>query len=105
LRADRQPEFTQIDVEMSFPQQENIFEVIEPLMVRVCKEAGYQITAPFRRLTYAQAMENYGSDKPDARIPPMHPVGDLIPDLANGGMPLVAIHIPSVGAPSRKERD
>src|SRR5205085_6987835 len=62
LCADRQPEFTQIDIEMSFPQQERIFEVIEPLMVRVCKEAGCEITAPFRRLTYAQAMENYGSE-------------------------------------------
>jgi len=105
LRADRQPEFTQIDVEMSFPQQERIFEVIEPLIVRVCKEAGYEIAAPFPRLTYAQAMANYGIDKPDTRIPPMHPVGDLVSELANAGMPLVAIHIPGVGAASRKERD
>ncbi|HJZ95265.1 MAG TPA: aspartate--tRNA ligase [Candidatus Solibacter sp.] len=105
LRADRQPEFTQIDVEMSFPQQERIFEVIEPLIARVCKEAGYDIPTPFTRITYAQAMEHYGIDKPDTRIPPMHPVGDLAPDLANNGLPLVAIHIPGVGAPSRKERD
>jgi aspartyl-tRNA synthetase len=105
LRADRQPEFTQIDVEMSFPQQESIFEVIEPMIARVCKEAGYTVSTPFRRITYAQAMENYGIDKPDTRIPPMHPVGDLAPDLANNGLPLVAIHIPGVGAPSRKERD
>src|SRR5437588_7684652 len=80
LRADRQPEFTQIDVEMSFPQQEHIFEVIEPLISRVCKEAGYDIPTPFKRITYAQAMQHYGSDKPDTRIPPMHPVGDLAPD-------------------------
>ncbi len=105
LRADRQPEFTQIDVEMSFPQQESIFEVIEPMIARVCKEAGYTVATPFPRITYAQAMENYGIDKPDTRIPPMHPVGDLAPDLANNGLPLVAIHIPGVGAPSRKERD
>ena len=105
LRADRQPEFTQIDVEMSFPQQERIFEVIEPLIVRVCQEAGYEVTAPFPRLTYAQAMAHYGIDKPDTRIPPMHPVGDLAPELAHAGMPLVAIHIPGCGAPSRKERD
>ncbi|HTS60665.1 MAG TPA: aspartate--tRNA ligase [Candidatus Acidoferrales bacterium] len=105
LRADRQPEFTQIDVEMSFPQQERIFEVIEPLIVRVCKEAGYDVATPFPRLTYAQAMEHYGIDKPDTRIPPMHAVGDLVPELANAGMPLAAIHIPSAGAPSRKERD
>jgi aspartyl-tRNA synthetase len=105
LRADRQPEFTQIDVEMSFPQQERIFEVIEPMLARVCKEAGYTVSTPFPRITYAQAMANYGIDKPDTRIPPMHPVGDLAPELANNGLPLVAIHIPSVGAPSRKERD
>ena len=105
LRADRQPEFTQIDVEMSFPQQERIFEVIEPLVARVCTEAGYTVPTPFPRLTYAQAMQHYGIDKPDTRIPPMHPVGDLAPELANAGLPLVAIHIPGVGAPSRKERD
>lgn len=105
LRADRQPEFTQIDLEMSFPQQERIFEVIEPLVQRVCKEAGFDIPAKFPRLTYKQAIENYGIDKPDTRIPPMYPVQDLLPDLANAGMPLVAIHIPSVGTASRKERD
>jgi aspartyl-tRNA synthetase len=105
LRADRQPEFTQIDVEMSFPQQEHIFEVIEPLIAAVCKVAGYDIPTPFKRLTYAQAMAHYGIDKPDTRIPPMHPVGDLLPELAVNGLPLVAIHIPGVGAPSRKERD
>src|SRR3979490_2012771 len=54
LRADRQPEFTQIDLEMSFPQQERIYEVIEPLVQRVCKDAGYYVPARFPRLTYAQ---------------------------------------------------
>jgi len=105
LRADRQPEFTQIDLEMSFPQQERIFEVIEPLVQRVCKEAGYTVPTPFPRFTYAQAMRNYGIDKPDLRIPPMHPVEDLLPELAAGGLPLMAIHIPGCGTPSRKERD
>src|SRR5215469_6205693 len=105
LRADRQPEFTQIDLEMSFPQQERIYEVIEPLVQRICKEAGYDVPAKFLRLTYQQAMENYGIDKPDLRIPPMYPVQDLLPELANAGMPLVAIQIPGVGTPSRKERD
>jgi aspartyl-tRNA synthetase len=105
LRADRQPEFTQIDLEMSFPQQERIYEVIEPLVQRICKEAGYDVPAKFQRLTYQQAMENYGIDKPDLRIPPMYPVQDLLPELANAGMPLVAIQIPGVGTPSRKERD
>ena len=105
FRADRQAEFTQIDLEMSFPQQERIFEVIEPLVQRICEVAGFEVEAPFPRLTYAQAMRSYGSDKPDRRIPPMHPVEDLLPELANAGMPLVAIHIPATGAPTRKERD
>ena len=105
LRADRQPEFTQIDLEMAFPQQERIFEVIEPLVARVCEVAGYTIPATFPRLTWAQAMRMYGIDKPDLRVPPMHPVADLLPDLAAGGLPLQAIHIPSTGVISRKERD
>jgi aspartyl-tRNA synthetase len=105
FRADRQAEFTQIDLEMSFPQQERIFEVIEPLIQRVCQVAGFTVPAPFARITYAQAMRSYGSDKPDCRIPPMHPVEDLLPELANSNLPLVAISIPGTGAPSRKERD
>ena len=105
FRADRQAEFTQIDLEMSFPQQERIFEIIEPLVQRVCEVAGFRVETPFPRLTHAQAMRHYGIDKPDRRIPPMHPVEDLLPELANAGMPLVAIHIPGTGAPSRKERD
>ncbi len=105
LRADRQPEFTQIDLEMSFPQQERIYEVIEPLVQRICAVAGYEVACPFPRLIYAEAMRRYGIDKPDLRIPPMHPVEDLLPDLAAAGLPLVAIHIPSTGALSRKERD
>jgi aspartyl-tRNA synthetase len=105
LRADRQPEFTQIDLEMSFPQQERIMEVIEPLVQRICKTAGFDIQASFPRLTWADAIRLYGSDKPDLRVPPMQTVGDLLPDLANSGMPLVAISIPGTGVPTRKERD
>src|SRR5216683_1473357 len=63
LRAARQPEFTQIDLEMSFPQQQTIFEVIEPLIARICKVAGFHIATPLPRLTYAEAMRNYGIDK------------------------------------------
>jgi aspartyl-tRNA synthetase len=105
LRADRQPEFTQIDLEMSFPQQDTIFSVIEPLMKRVCEVAGFEVSTPFARLTYAEAMRSYGIDKPDRRVPPMHEVHDLIPDLSAHGLPLMAIHIPKVGNISRKERD
>jgi len=105
LRADRQPEFTQIDLEMSFPQQERIFEVIEPLVQRICEVAGYKVETPFLRLTYAEAMRSYGIDKPDRRLPPMFPVDDILPDLANNGLPLQAIYIPNTGTPSRRERD
>jgi aspartyl-tRNA synthetase len=107
LRADRQPEFTQIDLEMSFPQQEQIYEVIEPLVQSICKVAGYDIKAPFTRLTYAEAMRSYGSDKPDMRIPPFYSVEDIFAgaNLTAEGLPLVAIHIPNTGALSRKERD
>jgi aspartyl-tRNA synthetase len=107
LRADRQPEFTQIDLEMSFPQEEQIFEVIEPLVQKICAVAGYDVKAPFPRLTYAEAMRSYGSDKPDRRVPPMYPVEDLFPAnaLSTHSLPLVAIHIPKTGALSRKERD
>jgi aspartyl-tRNA synthetase len=110
LRADRQPEFTQIDLEMSFPQEEQIYEVIEPLIHGVCTAAGKTIEPKIPRITYAQAMRSYGSDKPDMRIPPFYCVEDLF-DGANAGgltadgMPLVAIHIPKTGALSRKERD
>ncbi len=107
LRADRQPEFTQIDLEMSFPQPERIFEVIEPLMQRVCEVAGYQVPTPFPRLTYAEAMRLYGSDKPDLRLPPMLPVEDLFAEanLGTPGLPIQAIYIPKTGVLSRKERD
>jgi aspartyl-tRNA synthetase len=106
-RADRQAEFTQIDLEMSFPQQERIYETIEPLIVAVCQVAGFGVSAPFPRLTYSQAMRSYGIDKPDLRIPPFHCVEDLFPggELTPADLPLVAIRIPQVGQISRKERD
>jgi aspartyl-tRNA synthetase len=106
LRADRQPEFTQIDLEMSFPQQETIYETIEPLVRRICEVAGFTIELPLPRMTYGQAMASYGIDKPDLRLPPFHSVEDLFPEgLTTKGLPLVAIIIPKAGQISRKERD
>ncbi len=69
FRADRQPEFTQLDIEMSFIDQEDILAVAEKLLVRVWKEVvDHNITLPIRRMTYADAMRDYGSDKPDLRF-------------------------------------
>ena len=66
FRADRQAEFTQIDLEMSFPQQEQVFETIEPLIERVCEVAGHSVATPFPRLTYAEAMRNTAATSPTA---------------------------------------
>ena len=67
LRADRQPEFTQVDVEMSFARPETIFGVIEPVMKQIFAVVGRDITTPFPRMPYAEAIAKYGSDKPDLR--------------------------------------
>ena len=67
LRADRQPEFTQIDIEASFVQPEDIFGWVEGLMASVARLAGHEVTPPFPRITYAEALEFWGSDRPDLR--------------------------------------
>jgi aspartyl-tRNA synthetase len=108
LRADRQPEFTQVDLEMSFPTQDAIFGVIERVMQRACAVAnGYRdikqgdaqitITTPFPRMTYEEAMLRYGSDKPDLRYKSgVFPLDELVPvgATANLGIstPIVGFH-------------
>lgn len=68
LRADRQPEFTQIDVEMSFCEQKDIMQVAETFLKDIFKACGKDISTPFRIMQYSEAMEKYGSDKPDLRF-------------------------------------
>ena len=69
LRADRQPEFTQIDLEMSFVDQEDVMDVTERMVAKVCKEAvGLDVALPMKRMTWDEAMRRFGSDKPDTRF-------------------------------------
>ena len=68
LRADRQPEFTQIDIEMAFPQRDELFEIIEELMEKLLAIVEVKVERPFPRLGYTAAIEKYGSDKPDLRF-------------------------------------
>jgi len=111
LRADRQPEFTQIDLEMSYPQPERVWETVEGFLTAAFKTAGHKITTPFPRMDYDEAIRRYGIDKPDLRLPAFTEVRDCftrddLEQLAiNQDLPVVAIRIPKVGELSRKERD
>src|SRR5438045_3713420 len=71
LRADRQPEFSQLDVEMSFATPEQIYRLVEGLFARIFRLIDVELETPFPRLTFAEAMRRFGSDKPDLRIPAM----------------------------------
>jgi len=86
LRADRQPEFTQIDVEMSFATPEMVFGIIESLMQAVFTAAGHKpLETPFRRISYAEAMTRYGTDKPDLRCEmPIEDISEVFADSSFG---------------------
>ncbi len=111
LRADRQPEFTQIDLEMSFPQPDRVFEVVEGFLQAAFKVAGHEIKTPFTRMTYDEAIRQYGIDKPDMRLPALSNVraaftAEQLQTLQLGPeLPVVAVRIPKVGELSRKERE
>lgn len=114
LRADRQPEFTQIDIEMSFAQPETVFRVVEPMMAEIFQLTGHQIRTPFPRIPYEEAIARYGTDKPDTRFglelvdfslcleqtefPPFRSALD------NGGQ-VKGIRVPGCSGYSRKQLD
>lgn len=114
LRADRQPEFTQIDLEMSFVEQQDVINLVEGLLVDTFKEANVEIKAPFIQMTYKEAMERFGSDKPDTRFGlELFDVSDIMQAssfeafkavIAEGGT-VRAIKIPGVANYSRKDMD
>ena len=68
FRADRQPEFTQLDIEMSFVDQDDVIELTEALITAIWRLIGVEVTTPVQRLTYADAMNRFGTDKPDLRF-------------------------------------
>jgi len=114
LRADRQPEFTQVDVEMSFARPETIFGIIEPLMRDIFAVVGREIETPFPRMPYSEAMAKYGSDKPDLRCG--MPIQDLreffressfrvFREIVAGGGTVRGFVVPNAGGYSRSEVD
>jgi aspartyl-tRNA synthetase len=111
FRADRQAEFTQIDLEMSYPQPERVWEVVEGFLTAAFQAAGNEIKTPFPRMDYDEAIRLYGIDKPDLRLPPFTDVRECftpqnLQELAiNANLPVIAIRTPKVGELSRKERD
>ena len=118
LRLDRQPEFTQIDVEMSFVEQDDIFQIIEGLVVKLWKDVlGIEIPRPFPRMPFYDSMARYGNDKPDLRFEMPHVVlTDVIASHQGGGVPMMhdavkaggivkAIRVPASANFSRTETD
>ncbi|MBD5401722.1 aspartate--tRNA ligase [bacterium] len=114
LRADRQPEFTQVDIEMSFVEQKDVINVVEGLIVDAFKAAGVEVKPPFIQMPWQEAMDRFGSDKPDTRFGlELFDIGDIILEsefqivkntLENGGI-VRGIRIPGGAKYSRKEID
>jgi aspartyl-tRNA synthetase len=114
LRADRQPEFTQIDLEMSYPQMDSVWAVVEGFLTAAFKAAGHDIRTPFPRMSYDEAIRRYGNDKPDMRLPAMVDVREALnPDeleefaakfKIRKEFPVQVIRIPQAGDISGTER-
>ena len=114
LRADRQPEFTQIDIEMSFVKQEDIINMMENLLKKAFEVAGIDVNPPFIRMTYKEAMDRFGSDRPDTRFGlELFDVSDIMAKssfaafadvIAKGGI-AKALKIPGIANYSRKDMD
>ena len=114
LRADRQPEFTQIDIEMSFVEQKDVIKVVEGLIVDTFKAAGVEVKPPFIQMSWQEAMDRFGSDKPDTRFGlELFDVTDIMQAstfeafksvIADGGT-VRAIRIPGIANYSRKDMD
>jgi aspartyl-tRNA synthetase len=116
LRADRQPEFTQLDIETSFMDEAGLTGLMEEMIRRLFREvAGVELPDPFPRMTYAEAMRRFGSDRPDLRVPlELIDIGDLMAGVefkvfagpaADPEGRVVALHLPGGGRLSRKEID
>jgi aspartyl-tRNA synthetase len=114
LRADRQPEFTQIDIEMSFIEREEFFALNEGLMEALFALTGRKLERPFPRLPYAEAMEKYGSDKPDLRVPlEMRDLtavaggtgSEMLKAAVAGGSEIKGLLVPGAGSLSRGQLD
>jgi aspartyl-tRNA synthetase len=111
LRADRQPEFTQIDLEMTFPQQEMVFRIVEGFLRAAFSAAGIDLPqGSFVQMTYDQAVQRYGIDKPDMRLPAMVDLStELTPELRDSlkidpALPVYGFTIPKAGAMSGTQR-
>jgi len=114
LRADRQPEFTQVDVEMSFVEEEDVYKLVEALFERIFPLAGIEVSTPFRRLSYAEAMLRFGSDRPDLRYGlEIADLSSILGDsgfrgfsatVADGGV-VRGFAVPGAGGASRRQVD